>query len=186
MSIPLQTISTRVPEETKESIAVEALDGAKQHKPRQLPLSLLAVGEVVQGAQAQVLEVPVGESRDQPLGGIAKARQVEAMGRVDGMMDPATRGATTVTPGATTSTKTTDLIPGLMRPISSRAGVPMVEKEVRAGALVEMAPEQGLATIGGSPKKVLTQWAGTATVIDLAPDVGASQVEPIPAAVTPG
>lgn len=42
MSLLLQTISTRVPEETKESRTVEALAGAQQH--RQLPPRPLEVG----------------------------------------------------------------------------------------------------------------------------------------------
>lgn len=184
MSILLLTINTRVPEETKESIAAEVPAGAQQH--RQLPLRPLEVGGVGQAAQAQVQEVLAGES-GQPLGGTAKFQQVEEVGRVAGMKDPATRGATTtVTPGAITLTKMTGPIRGLMRPNHSRAGVPIVEMDVKAGVMVEMVPDQGPTTTGGSPKKVQAQWAGTVTATGLALDVGASQVEPTPAAATPG
>lgn len=72
-----------------------------------LSLMYLQVGGVGQAAQAQVQEVLAGES-GQPLGGTAKFQQVEEVGRVAGMKDPATRGATTtVTPGAITLTKMT-------------------------------------------------------------------------------
>lgn len=73
-----------------------------------------------------------------------------------------------------------------MHPNRSRAGVPIVEMEVKAGVTVEIVPEPGPATTGRSLKKVQAQWAGTATVTDLALDVGVSQAEPTPAAVTPG
>lgn len=61
----------------------------------------LQVGGVGKVAQAQIQEALAGESRGQPLGGTAKSQRVEEVGRVAGMMDPATRGATTVIPGAT-------------------------------------------------------------------------------------
>lgn len=184
MSLLLLTISTRVPGETKESIAVEAPAGAQQH--RQLLPRPLEVGEVGQAAQAQVQEVQAGES-DQPLVGTAKSQQVE-VDRVAGMMDPTTREATAtpVTPGAITLTKKTGPIHGLMRPNHNRAGVPTVEMEVKAGVIVEMVPDQGPAAIGGNLRKVQAQWVGTATVTGLVLDVGASQAEPTPAVATPG
>lgn len=53
------------------------------------------------------MEVRAGGSREQRLDGTAKSLQV-VVGKVAGMMDPATREATpAVTPGATTLTKTT-------------------------------------------------------------------------------
>lgn len=138
-----------------------------------------------QAAQAQVQEVLAGES-GQPLGGTAKSQRVEEVGRVAGTMDPATRGATTAaTPGAITLTKMTGPIHGLMLPNRRRAGVPVVEMEVKVGVM-EMVPEQGAATIGGSPKRVPAQWAGTVTATGPALDVGASQAEPTPAAATRG
>lgn len=75
-----------------------------------------------------------------------------------------------------------------MHPNRSRVGVQIVETEVKAGVMVEMVPDQGPTTTGGSPKKVQAQWAGTgtATATGLALDVGASQAEPTPAAATPG
>lgn len=73
-----------------------------------------------------------------------------------------------------------------MCPNRIRAGVPMVEMEVKAGVMVEMVPEQGATTTGGSPKKVPAQWAGTATATGQALDVGVSKAEPTPAAATPG
>lgn len=183
MSILLLTIGTKVPEEMRESRAAEAPDGAQQH--RQLPPRPPEVGGVGRAAQAQVREVPAGES-GQPLGGTAKSQQVEEVDRVAGTMDPATRGApTTVTPGAITLTKMTGLIPGLTHPNHSRAGVPVVVMEMKAGVM-EMEPDQGAATTGGSPKKVPAQLAGTATVTAQALDVGASQAEPTPAAAIPG
>lgn len=140
-----------------------------------------------QAAQALVQEVLAGEN-GQPLGGTAKAQRVEQVGRVAGTMDLATRGApTTVTPGAITLTKMTGPIPGLMHPNRSRAGVPVVETEVNPGVMVEMEPEQGAATTGGSPKKVPTHRAGTTTATGQALDVGTRQAEPTPAAAaTPG
>lgn len=182
MSTLQLTNSSKVPE-TKESIAAEAPDGAHQH--RQLLPRPLEVGGVGRAAQAQVQEVLAGGT-GQPLGGTAKAQQVEEAGRVAGTMDPATRGATTAaTPGAITLTKMTGPIHGLMLPSRSRAGVPVVEMEVKVGVM-EMVPEQGAATIGGSPKKVPAQRAGTATATGQALDVGASQAEPTPAAATLG
>lgn len=78
-------------------------------------------------------------------------------------------------------------IHGLTHPNHSRAGVPAVEMEVKAGVIREILPDQGPTTTGGSPKKVQALWAGTATVIVLALAVGASPAEPpTPAAVTPG
>lgn len=77
-------------------------------------------------------------------------------------------------------------IPGLIRPNHSRAGVPVVEMEVKAGVAEEMVPEEEPTTTGGSPKKVQARWAGTVTVTGLVLDVGASQAEPTPAAATPG
>lgn len=165
-------------------------------------------------AQAPVQEVPAGES-GQPLGGTAKRVEEvgRVAGTMDPATRGAT---TTVTPGAITLTKMTGnytnavkgnyvphvililcltdhlycyrlgLIPGLMRPSRSRAGVPTVEMEMKAGVTAEMAPEQGAAATGGSPKKVPAQLAGTATVTGPALDVGASQAEPTPAAATPG
>lgn len=73
-----------------------------------------------------------------------------------------------------------------MHPNRSRAGVPVLEMEMKAGVVVEIILEPGPTTTGGSPKKVQAQWAGTATVTDLGLDVGVSQAEPTPAAVTPG
>lgn len=178
MSILIETISTRVPESKKENIAAEALAGAQQHQHQQLPRRRLEiqVGEVVQVTRAKMQAILVGESRENPPDGTTKARQMEATGRVPGMMDRATRGTTTsVTPGATTSTKTTDPIPGQMDPNRSRAGAP-----------VEMVSEEGLTATGGSLKKVLAQLAGTVTATDPALGVGVSQVEPTPAAATPG
>lgn len=184
MSLLLLTISTRVPEETKESIAAEAPAGAQQH--RQLPLRPQEVGGVGQAAQAQVQEVLAGEI-DHPLGGTAKSQRVEE-GRVAGMMDSATRGATAttpVTPGAILLTKMTGPIRGLLHPNPPHPRY-IVEMEVKAGVMVEKVPDQGPTTTGGSPKKVQAQWAGTVTATALALDVGASQVEPTPAAATPG
>lgn len=185
MSILLLTIGKKVPVETRESRAAEAPDGAQQH--RQLPPRPLEVGGVDQAAQALVQEVLAGEN-GQPLGVTAKAQRVEQVGRVAGTMDLATRGApTTVTPGAITLTKMTGPIPGLMHPNRSRAGVPVVETEVNPGVTVEMEPDQGAATTGGSPKKVPTHRAGTTTAAGQALDVGTRQAEPTPAAAaTPG
>lgn len=75
---------------------------------------------------------------------------------------------------------------GLMHLNSSRAGVPVLEMEAKAGVIVEMEPDQEPTTTGGSPKKVQAQWAGTVTVTGLVQGVGASQDEPTPAAVTLG
>lgn len=187
MSLLLLKISNRVLEETKESLAVEAPAGA-QHR-RQLPPRPLEVGGAGRAAQAQVQEVLAGEN-DQTLGGTAKSQRVEAVDRVAGTVDPTTRGATTtpVTPGAITLTKTTGPIRGLTHPNHSRAGVPIVETEVRAGVTVETVQDQRPTTTGGTPKKVKAQWAGTgtATVTALALDVGVSQAEPTPATATPG
>jgi len=66
-----------------------------------------------------------------------------------------------------------------MLPNRSRAGVPTVEMAAIAGVTVEMAPEQGAKTTGGSLRKV-------ATATGPALDVGTSQAEPTPAAATPG
>ncbi|GLD70176.1 trinucleotide repeat-containing gene 6A protein-like isoform X1, partial [Lates japonicus] len=44
-------------------------------------------------------------------------------------------------------------IPGLIRSNHSRAGVPVVEMEVKAGVVEEMVPEEEPTTTGGSPKK---------------------------------
>lgn len=63
---------------------------------------------------------------------------------------------------------------------SSRAGVPVLEMEVKAGVMVEMEPDQGPTTTGGSPKKVQAQLVGTVTVTGLVQGVGASQAEPTP------
>lgn len=184
MSTLLLTNSTKVPEEMKESMAAEAPDGAQQH--RQLPPRPMQVGGLGRAAQARVQEVLAGES-GQLLDGTTKSQRVEEVDRVAGMMDPATKGATTtVTPGAIILTKMTGPIRGLMHPNNSKAGDLVVEMEVKAGVMGEMVPEQGAATTGGSPKKVPAQWAGTATVTGQALDVGASQAEPTPAAVTPG
>ena len=70
----------------------------------------LQVGGVGQAAQAQVQEVLAGEN-DKTLGGTAKSQQVEEVGRVVGMMDPAIREAATppVTPGAITLKMTGNL-----------------------------------------------------------------------------
>lgn len=73
-----------------------------------------------------------------------------------------------------------------MWPNHSRAGVPLVEMEVKDGVAVVMDPEAEPTITGESPKKVQALWAGTATVIDLALDVGAIQAEPTPAAATLG
>lgn len=75
-----------------------------------------------------------------------------------------------------------------MHPNHSRAGVPIVEMEVKAGVMVEMVTDQGITTTGGSPKRVQAQRAGTGTVTatGLGLDVGASKAEPTPAAATPG
>lgn len=154
MSILQLTIGTKLPEETKESMVAEAPDGAQQH--RQLPPRPPEVGGVGRAAQAQVQEVLVGES-GRPLGGTIKAQQVEEVGRIAGTMDPATRGATTVTPGAITITEMTGPIRGLMHPNHSKAGVPTVEMEVTAGVKVAMAPGQGATTAGESPKKLPAQ-----------------------------
>lgn len=185
MSVLLLTISTRLQEETKENIVAEAPAGAQQQ--RQLPPRPLEAGGVGQAAQVQIQEVLAGESRDQPLGGTAKPHKTEEVGRVAGMMDPATRVVTTtVTPGATTLTKMTDPVPGRMHQNHSRAGVPIVAMEMKPGVAVEMAQDKGPATTGENPKKVQALWAGTATATGLALGVGVSQAEPTPAAVTPG
>lgn len=182
MSLLLLTISTRVPEEMKESIVAEAPGGAQLH--RQLPPRPLEVGGVGRAAQAQVQEDLAGEI-EHLLGGTAKAQRAEGVGRVAGTMVPATRGATTpVTPGAIT--KMTGPIHGLMHPNRNRGGVPIVAMEVKAGVMVEMVPDRGPTAIGGSPKKVQAQWAGTATATGQGLDVGASLAEPTPAAATPG
>lgn len=71
---------------------------------------------------------------------------------------------------------------------NSRAGVPVLEMERKGGVMVEMVPDQGPTTTGGSPKKVQAQRAGTVTVTGLVQGVGASQAEPTPApaAAIPG
>lgn len=76
--------------------------------------------------------------------------------------------------------------PGPMHPNHSRAGDPTVATEAKAGVVAGTAPEEEATTTGASPKKVLGRWAGTATATGPALDVGASQVEPTPAAATPG
>lgn len=149
----LQTVSAKVPEETKENTAVEPLAGAQQHQ--QLPPRPLEVGGVGLAVQALIQEVLAGEIRDKPLGGTAKSQRVEEVGRVAGKRDLATRGAPpTVTPGATALTKRTGPIPGLTCPNHSRAGVPVVDMEVKAGVVVVMVPEEQPTTTGRSPKKV--------------------------------
>lgn len=77
---------------------------------------------------------------------------------------------------------------GIMHLNNNRAGVPVLEMEVKAGVMVEMVPDQGPTTTGERPKKEPAQWAGTVTVTGLVQGVGASQVEPTPApaAVTLG
>lgn len=71
---------------------------------------------------------------------------------------------------------------------NSRAGVPVLEMEGKDGVMVEMLPDRGPTTTGGSPKRVQAQWAGTVTVIGQVQGVGASQAEPTPApaAAIPG
>lgn len=66
---------------------------------------------------------------------------------------------------------------------SSRAGVAAM---VTAGVVEEMAPGEGPATTGVSPRKEMGLRAGTAIATGLALDVGANRAEPTPAAVTPG
>lgn len=67
----------------------------------------MQAGEVDRSARAQMQEVPAGENRGKRVGGTAKSQGVE-VGRVAGMMVPATRvTTTTVTHGATTSVKMT-------------------------------------------------------------------------------
>ena len=73
-----------------------------------------------------------------------------------------------------------------MHPNRSRVGVPTVETEKILGTVVLMVLEQGPTTTGGNLKKVPAQRAGTATATGPALDVGVSQAEPTPAAVTPG
>lgn len=73
-----------------------------------------------------------------------------------------------------------------MCPNRNRAGVQVVEMEVKGGVAMEMDPEEEPTITGVSRKKVEALWAGTATVTGLALDVGASQAEPTPAAATPG
>lgn len=180
MSI-LPAISTRVPEEKKESI-VGVLAGAQEH--RQLLRRTLEAGEVGRAARALILEALGGESRGPRLLGTAKLQGVE--GKAVGMMDPAIRGIIILTPGATTSTKMTGPILGLMHLSHSRAGEATVEVGVKAGVVVEIVPEEGPVITGENLKKVLAQWAGTVTATGLALDVGVSQVEPTPAVVTPG
>lgn len=82
MSILLLTSSSRVPEEMKESKAVEAPAGAQHH--RLLPPRHPEAGEVGRAAQVQIQEVLAGEIRDKPLGGTAKSQPVEEVGRVAG------------------------------------------------------------------------------------------------------
>lgn len=69
---------------------------------------------------------------------------------------------------------------GVMHLNSSRAGVPILEMQVKAGVIVEMVPDQGPTTTGGNPKKVQALLAGTVTVTGLGQGVGASQAEPTP------
>lgn len=182
MSI-LPAISTRFPEEKTESI-VGALAGAQEH--RQLLPRTLEAGGVGRATRALILEALGGESRDPRLVGIAKLQGVEE-GKAVGMMDPAIRGIIIIlTPGATTSTKMTGPILGLMHPSHSRAGEATVEVGVKAGVVVEIVPEEGPVITGEKLKKVPAQWAGTVTATGPALDVGVNQVEPTPAAVTPG
>lgn len=183
MLLLLLTISSRVLEEMKESIAAEAPAGAQHH--RQLPLRPQEVGGVGPAAQAQVQEVPAGEI-DHPLDGTAKSQRVEE-GRVAGTMDSATRGATAttpVTPGAITLTKMTGPIHGQHQNLLQPPCIAVME--VKAGVMVEKVLDLVPATTGGSLRKVQARWAGTATATVLALDVGASQVEPTPAAATLG
>lgn len=67
---------------------------------------------------------------------------------------------------------------------SSKAGVPVLEMEMKAGVMVEMVPDQGPTTTGGNPRKVQAQLAGTVIVTGLVQVVGASQAgtTPTPAA----
>lgn len=179
----LPVISTRVPEEKIESI-VGALAGAQEH--RQLLPRTLEAGEVGRATWALILEALGGENSETRLVGTTKLQGVEE-GKAVGMMDPAIRAITTIlTPGATTSTKMTGPILGLIHPSHSRAGEATVEVGVKAGVVVEIVPEEGPAITGENLKKVPAQWVGTVTATGPAPDVGASQVEPTPAAVTPG
>lgn len=93
MSILLLTNDSKHPEETKESRAAEAPDGAQGH--RQLPPRPLEVGGMGRAAQAQ--------ETGRPLGGTTKPQRVQEVDRAAGTMDPAIGGATaTVTPGAIT------------------------------------------------------------------------------------
>lgn len=76
---------------------------------------------------------------------------------------------------------------GIMHLNSSRAGVPVLEMEVKAGVMVEMVPDQGATTTGGSPKKVPAPLAGTVTATGPVQGVGVSQADPTPTpAATPG
>lgn len=152
MSI-LPAISTRVPEEKKESI-VGGLAGAQEHL--QLLLRTLEAGEVGLATRALIPEALGGESRDPRLVGTAKLQGVEE-GKAVGMMDPAIRGIIILTPGATTSTKMTGQILGLMHPSHSRAGEATVEVGVKAGVVVEIVPEEGPVITGENLKKVPAQ-----------------------------
>lgn len=126
-----------------------------------------------QNLQGQVLDGEI----TQPLG-TAKLQEM-AKATVAGMMALAIRVATTpAIPGAITNL--TGLTHGIMHLNSSRAGVPVLEMEVKAGVMVEMVPDQGPTTTGGSPRKVRAQLAGTVTVTGLGQGVGASQAEPTP------
>lgn len=132
----LRSISHRVLKQMNKSI----LAGAQQHQqcpPR--PLQAGGVGRAMQALNQ------AGENKDPPLVGTAKFQEMEEVGRVAGMMD------LTATPGATTSTKTTGPILGLMHPSLSRPGM---ETVVKAGEAMEKLQEPELATTGGILQKV--------------------------------
>lgn len=113
---------TKFSEEMIESILVQPQAGDQLHRQR-LPRHQEA-GEEGQATQAWIRDVLAGESRGRTLVG-TKSSQMEEVGRVTGMMDPATKVAI-ITPGRTTLTRMTDPTPGLMALSHSRDGVPMV------------------------------------------------------------
>lgn len=151
----------------QEEMIKSILVGALQHLPPPRPL---------QDGAMQALDQS-GANKDPPLVGTARPLETVV---IAGMMD-----LTTVTPGATATTKTTGPIRGLMHLCLSlcRAGMEILMK---AGVTMERLRDQEPATTGVIPPKVPALWAGTATVTAQALGVGVSPVGPTPAAVIHG
>lgn len=128
----LHKISHNKVQEMIRSILV----GAPQHLPPPRHL---------QDGAMQALD-QAGANKDPPLVGTARLQEMVV---VAGMMDP-----TTVTPGATASTKMTGPIRGLMHLNLCRAGMEIL---VKAGVTMEKLQDQESTTTGVIPPKVLAR-----------------------------